>query len=55
MREAYLKLGQNEPVDQTNFAKHLVDLFPAIDPTKVALWGWVSFFDFDTANISKNL
>ena len=42
MREAYLKLGQNEPIDQTDFANHLIGEYPAIDSSNVALWGWVS-------------
>lgn len=41
MRQAYLKLGQNEPVDQTDFAKFLAAK-PYIDESLVAIWGWVS-------------
>ena len=40
MRENYLKLGQNEPVDQTDFAAFLGEM-PYIDETKIAIWGWV--------------
>lgn len=39
MREAYLKLGQNEPVDQTAFAKFLAAK-PYIDENLVGIWGW---------------
>ena len=46
MREAYLKLGQNEPVDQTDFANYLFGQYPAIDQDNVALWGWVSIKKF---------
>jgi len=42
MRQAYKKLGQNEPVDQTDFAKYLVNTYDYIDSSKVAIWGWVS-------------
>jgi len=42
MRQAYKKLGQNEPEDQTDFAKYLIETHDYIDSSRVAIWGWVS-------------
>ena len=42
MREAYKKLGQNEPVDQTEFANYLLNQYKYLDKNNVAIWGWVS-------------
>ena len=54
MREAYLKLGQNEPIDQTDFANHLIGEYPAIDSNNVALWGWVSGTETYFENLKKD-
>jgi len=40
MREAYKKLGQNEPVDQTEFANYLLNQYKYLDKNNVAIWGW---------------
>ena len=54
MREAYLKLGQNEPIDQTDFANYLIGEYPAIDSSNVALWGWVSETETYFENLKKD-
>ena len=41
MRENYKKLGQHEPEDQTDFARHLVNTYDYIDPAHVGVFGWV--------------
>ena len=41
MRANYGALGQLEPIDQSEFARYLVDNFDYIDGDHVALWGWV--------------
>jgi len=40
MRANYGALGQLEPIDQSEFARYLVDNFDYIDGDHVALWGW---------------
>jgi len=40
MQEVYKKLGQYEPVDQTDFAIHLLDTHSYLDKDNVAIWGW---------------
>ena len=41
MRQNYLKLGQHEPEDQTDFARHLINTYDYIDRSHVGIWGWV--------------
>ena len=43
MRQTYKKLGQLEPVDQTDFANYLKDTYSYIDGDNIAIWGWVSW------------
>lgn len=39
MQQIYLKLGQYEPIDQTDFAKYMGSM-DFIDADNIAIWGW---------------
>jgi len=40
LHEIYYNIGQVEVQDQIDVTKQLVSLYPFIDKTKVAIWGW---------------
>lgn len=40
LHEIYYNIGQVEVQDQIDVTKQLVDLYPFIDKSKVAIWGW---------------
>ena len=50
MHLLYKKLGQLEPIDQSQTAKHILDTHPAIDPQRTAIYGW-SYGGYATSHV----
>ena len=40
LHEIYYNIGQVEVQDQIDVTKQLVSLYPFIDKSRVAIWGW---------------
>ena len=50
LHEIYYNIGQVEVQDQIDVTKQLVSLYPFIDKSRVAIWGW-SYGGFVTASV----
>jgi len=50
LHEIYYNIGVVEVQDQIDVTKQLVDLYPFIDKSRVAIWGW-SYGGFVTASV----
>jgi len=53
LHEIYYNIGQVEVQDQITVTKQLVSLYPFIDKSKVAIWGW-SYGGFVTSMVLAN-
>jgi len=50
LHEIYYNIGQVEVQDQIDVTKQLISLYPFIDKSRVAIWGW-SYGGFVTASV----
>ena len=50
LHEIYYNIGIVEVQDQIDVTKQLINLYPFIDKSKVAIWGW-SYGGFVTASV----
>ena len=50
MHLLYKKLGQLEPIDQVDTARHILNTHPAIDPQRTAIYGW-SYGGYATSHV----
>jgi dipeptidyl-peptidase-4 len=50
LHEIYYNIGVVEVQDQIDVTKQLIDLYPFIDSSRVAIWGW-SYGGFVTASV----
>ena len=50
LHEIYYNIGEVEVQDQIDVTKQLVSLYPFIDKSRVAIWGW-SYGGFVTASV----
>ena len=50
LHEIYYNIGIVEVEDQIDVTKQLIDLYPFIDKSRVAIWGW-SYGGFVTASV----